>query len=49
MVAFGVPRPRPAEVRAGFDVEVEYDPSARSWVEEINFDEVVEGIIRLGL
>jgi len=49
MIVFGVPRPRPAEVRAGFDVEVEYDPSARSWVEEINLDEVVEGIIRLSL
>ncbi|MDK6029123.1 hypothetical protein QPL79_07085 [Ignisphaera sp. 4213-co] len=39
---YGVPRPYPAELRAGFDVEVEYDPRSRSWVSEINLSRVVE-------
>jgi hypothetical protein len=46
MCFFGVPRPRPAESKAGFDVEAEYDPRARDWAVEVDLDKVINAILK---
>jgi hypothetical protein len=45
-ILFGVPRPRHAERKAGFDVEVEYDPMSRDWILDIDVDKAVEAILK---
>jgi len=45
-VFFGVPRPRPAENKSGFDVEAEYDPRARDWAVEVDLDKVIGAILK---
>ncbi|MEM0027576.1 MAG: hypothetical protein QXT53_06710 [Ignisphaera sp.] len=43
-IFYGVPRPYPVEVRAGLDVETEYDPRSRAWSPEIDVTRIIESL-----